>query len=69
MILDQLARICHQIRFNDEEFKLPPHVEDGDLRARSIEHKAQRENDLAATLYNTLKKYALEERHDLTRRV
>lgn len=60
-ILDQLVRICHEIRMIEKEYKMPPHVNDGLLKASAVENKSQRENDLAATLYNTLKRYALKE--------
>jgi hypothetical protein len=60
MILEQLARICHDIRLIEEEYKLPVHVADG-MAASAIEYRHRRETDLAVTLYNVVKKYALEE--------
>ncbi len=61
MILEQLAQICHEIRICEVQFNVPPYLNDyNELKASAIDHKAQRENHLAVTLYNIVKKYALE---------
>lgn len=59
MILDQLARICHEIRMIESRCKLPPNCNDEELKASAILLKNQHEENLAKTLYHTLKKYAL----------
>lgn len=36
MILDQLARICHEIRMIEHQFQLSPHCIDGELKASAF---------------------------------
>lgn len=66
MILEQLARICHEIRMCEFQFNIPPYVNDhNELKASAIEHKTQRENNIAVNLYNIVKKYALEQKNEI----
>lgn len=59
-IIDQLARICMEIRLIEEQYKMPPHINfDKELTARAICDREARENALAKTLYYSLKNYAL----------
>lgn len=59
MILDQLVRICCEIRLIEYEFELPLNYVDREIKSDALDHKKKREEDLAMTLYYTLKKYAL----------
>lgn len=64
MIIDQLARICHEIRMIESQCELPSNCNDEELKASAILLKNQREENLAKTLYYTLKKYALGQNND-----
>lgn len=62
MILHKLAKICDEIRYLELAYEMPPHCNiDGELKASALCDKAQRENDIAKHLYQTIKEYALKD--------
>lgn len=64
MILEELARICHQIRSFEDQFKIMKNIYLEELSESAINNMNIRENNIVISLYNIVKKYALEDRNE-----
>lgn len=61
MILEQLAKICHEIRMLHENYRMSKYLNiEDELTARLIADKQEKEDMLARQLYAWVKTYALE---------
>lgn len=59
MIINELAKICHQIKTLELDYQLLSHNDE--LSASSIVDKQSREENIARNLYLLVKRYALGE--------